>query len=52
MFPPLFFFVVGQHKHDSYTTISEYNELILWNRSSKGSAIIFKLPAKIPKYDN
>lgn len=49
-----FFFVVvvKQHKRDSYTTVLEYNELILWNQSSEGSVIIFKLPAKIPKYDN
>lgn len=27
--PFFVFFVVKQHKHDSYTTVSEYNEVIL-----------------------
>lgn len=44
--------IVKQHKHDSFTIVSEYNELILWHQSSKGPAIIFNLPANIPKYDN
>lgn len=40
------------NKHSSYSTASEYTELILWKQNSIGYGIIFKLPAKALKYDN
>lgn len=49
---PFFVFLLSNNTSMIVIQQSQSNEVILWNQSSKGSVIIFKLSAKIPKYDN